>query len=113
MNKCDLKKEDRVLLTDCRVADSFFPRFLGLMGRKSISADQAIFFPKCNSIHTFFMRFPIDVVLLDEKNSVVEVIPAMREWRMIAPRRKVKNVLELRANRCAELGIKVGDVLKL
>jgi uncharacterized protein len=111
MNKCELKKADQVLIHNCWIADTFIPRFLGLMGRNHISPDEGILFPKCNSIHTFFMRFPIDVVFLDENNSVVETIESLGAWRMLLPRRNTKHILELGANRIKELNIVVGDTL--
>jgi uncharacterized membrane protein (UPF0127 family) len=111
MKAFELKKSGKIIAGRCFVAKSFLARFLGLMGRKMIPADEAVFFPKCNSIHTFFMRFPIDVILLNREGQVVEIIAAMRAWRMILPRRQVRHVIEMRANRSQELGIRVGDLL--
>ena len=51
------------------IAKSFFKRLIGLMGKKDIN--YGMFFPKCNSIHTFFMKENIDVVGLDENNEVI------------------------------------------
>ena len=51
------------------IASSFLKRLFGLMGKKEI--DYGMLFPKCNSIHTFFMKESIDVIGLDENNEVI------------------------------------------
>ena len=107
----ELAKEGNLLTSHLRVALGFFERFLGLMGRKDMPSEEALLFPRCNSIHTFFMRFPIDVILLDKEGTVVEIIPAMAPWRMILPRFKAKHVIEMRAGRAGELGIERGNRL--
>jgi len=113
MRTVPLKKTGLELIPKCRLATSFGPRFLGLMGRSGLSADEAILFPKCNSIHTFFMRFPIDVVLVSDKGEVVEVVEAMRAWRLLMPRKNVRHVVEMAAGRCKELGIESGTRLQV
>jgi len=104
-------RDGKVLFAQGRVADGFLVRFLGLMGRPDIAAEAALVFPRCNSIHTLFMRFPIDVVLCDYKGEVVEVVAEMRPWRLLLPRKRVSHVIEMRAGRCAALGIAAGDRL--
>jgi uncharacterized membrane protein (UPF0127 family) len=108
-----VRKSGQTLVPRCEVATSFFARFLGLMGRPSLPADQGLYFPRCNSIHTFFMRFPIDVVYLDGDSRVVDVDRALKPWRMGKPRWKAKHVLELASGRAADLGIAVGDRLEV
>lgn len=80
------------------VADTFWKRFLGLMGRKSLEQDKALLITPCNSIHTFFMRFRMTAVFVDkELKSVVKVVPDMPAWRMaFAP--KAYSVFELAGN---------------
>jgi uncharacterized membrane protein (UPF0127 family) len=106
-----LKKETRVLIPKCWVARSYFERFLGLMGKTGIPGDEALLFPRCNSIHTFFMRFPIDVVMVGRDGRVVEVCESMGPWRMQLPRFKAKHVIEMRAGLARELGISAGTQL--
>ena len=108
MKNASIKMNGKLLLAKGSVADSFFPRLLGLMGRKTIANDEALIFPRCNSIHTFFMRFAIDVVMVDAKGEVVEVAQAMLPWRMQLPRWRAKHVVEMLAGRAHELGIVPG-----
>ena len=49
-------------------AKNTFQRFMGFMGKKEITS--AIIFKKCNSIHTFFMKSPIDIIALNEENEI-------------------------------------------
>jgi uncharacterized membrane protein (UPF0127 family) len=107
-----LKKENRILLGNCRVANSFFTRFLGLMGKKGIASDEAVVFPRCNSIHTFFMRFPIDVIFVGETGEVVEIFSALKPWRLLLPQRGAKHVVEMGPGRAGQLGIGKGSRLE-
>lgn len=70
-----IKNGDKLLIGNkvftVKVADSFFSRLLGLMGKKEMNDTQALLITKCNSIHTFFMRFNMDAVFVD-KNMVVK-----------------------------------------
>ncbi len=51
------------------IADNFFKRLIGLMGKKNIQ--KGLFFPKTGSIHTFFMQEKIDIIMLDKKMQVI------------------------------------------
>lgn len=113
MTSTALKMQDRVLIGKCQIARSFLSRFMGLMGRTELPKDEAILFPKCNSIHTFFMRFPIDVVMVDAKGKVVAVRESLKPWRMTPPRFDVKHIIELSAFRSRELGITAGTQLEV
>lgn len=112
MRCAELKTDGKVIAAKCYFAGSFFSRFMGLMGRKQIPADEGILFPKCNSIHTFFMRIPIDVLLVSDRGEVVEVKESLAPWRMLLPRKGVKHVVELRSARAKELGLKAGSKLE-
>ena len=107
-----LKKEKRVLLGNCRIAKSFMSRFLGLMGKKEIAKDEAVVFPRCNSIHMFFMRFPIDVIFVDDHGVVVSLFPMLKPWRLVTPQKGAKHAIEMGAGRCRELGIEIGTKLE-
>ena len=57
-----------------QVARSFFQRARGLIGRKSLAPGTGMLILRCNAIHTFFMRFPIDATFLDKNDQVVKVV---------------------------------------
>ena len=69
------------------IANTFFKRFIGFIGRNSIKSDEFLFLSNCRRIHTYFMRIPIDIVLLNNKNQVIKVFPSFPPWR-ISPRVK-------------------------
>lgn len=59
---------------------SFPSRLIGLMFQRNIKIGR--FFPNCNSIHTFFMREPIDILFVDLKNQVIGGFLALKPWRV-------------------------------
>ena len=94
-----------------RVAGSFATRFRGLMGVAALPAGEGLLLPRTRSVHTHFMRFPIDVVFLDDERRVVAIRPALRPWRM-ASAKGARSVLELAAGECERVGLATGDVLE-
>ena len=94
----------------CLVADSFFLRLRGLLGRGELADGEGLLLRPSGSIHTWFMRHPIDAVFLDRDNRVVRTVPAIKPWRTASAGR-ARAVLELRAGEAARRGIVVGDRL--
>lgn len=62
------------------VAETFMTRFLGLQGRKELPQGAGLVLAPTNSIHMFFMRFPIDAVFIDEAQRVTRVGRRLRPW---------------------------------
>jgi uncharacterized membrane protein (UPF0127 family) len=99
-----------VVFARCLLASTPKLRMRGLLGRDSLERDEGILLKPASSVHTFFMRFPIDVVFLDRDRRVVRIA------RDVGPSRFTrgpgsKEVLELRAGRADEVGLRVGDEL--
>ena len=69
----DLTQSDGRPVCRARVAGSFVARFRGLMGAADLPAGEGMLFPGTSSVHTHFMRFPIDVVFLDREYTVLKV----------------------------------------
>jgi len=63
-------------------ADAAASRSKGLLGRASLHADEGLWIVPCPMIHTFFMKFPIDVIFLRGDLSVARVIEDMKPWRL-------------------------------
>ena len=91
------------------VADNFFTRFRGLMGTKSLTEGEGLVILPCNSIHTHFMRFPIDVLYVSRDLEVVHVDQDMAPWRFGRIHRKAHFVIELPAGTAAATRTEVGD----
>ena len=102
---------DRTVCERCDVADMPWSRMRGLLGRSDLPRGEGILLRPAASVHTFFMRFPIDVVFLDEHDHVVEIASDLPVWRA-AGKKGAKSVLELPAGEAAARGIAVGDRLE-
>lgn len=102
----------RIVCERCLVADRPLSRLRGLLGRVALPAGEGLLLRPSPSIHTWFMRFPIDVVFLDRELCVLDVRHALRPWRM-AGRRGARAVLELAAGEAAGRGIQPGTQLRL
>jgi uncharacterized membrane protein (UPF0127 family)/CheY-like chemotaxis protein len=90
------------------VADRPLRRMRGLLGRHSLPAGEGVLLQPAPSIHTAFMRFPIDVVFLDRHLRVVKLVENLRPWRTASARR-ARSTLELTAGEVAARGVQCGD----
>jgi uncharacterized protein len=99
-----------VVCPRCSVADTFAARLRGLMGRGRLADGEGLLIRPASSIHTFFMRFPIDVVFVDRHDSIVKIVPNLRPWRL-AWGRKATQTVELPAGSCAAAELAVGERL--
>lgn len=75
------------------IADNFLNRFLGFMFHKKPHYE-AILFNPCNSIHTFFMKFSIDVLFINEDMEVVKKLEGIKPGKVVMPHKKSKMVIE-------------------
>ena len=71
-----------------KVCNNIFNRFLGLMFKKNI--DYGLCFPKCNSIHTFFMKIPIDVIMTDKNYNILYIFNNLKPNKIILPKKNNK-----------------------
>lgn len=100
-----------VVAEEVRVARSFWSRFRGLMLRASLPRGRGILIWPSSSIHTAFMRFPIDVVFIDRDHRVVKVVEKMRPYRVAFSGGHA--ALELAAGAAAGARVQKGDQLVL
>ena len=109
----ELRRTDdgEVLVPRLRLATGMFQRMRGLLGVRSLDADEGLWIQPCNSVHTFFMRFPIDVAFLDREGVVLKIAPGLRPFRMAAGGRRARSALELAPGAAARLGLEVGQAL--
>lgn len=99
------------LVTHGELAETFWARFRGLMGRSSLREGEGLILNGDNSIHTFFMKFPIDVVYADRMGRVVRVDPAMPPNRIGPIVFGTTYILELPVGVIQATGTTVGDHL--
>lgn len=103
-------QDGRVVCARCELAETFWTRFRGLMGRASLPEDEGLLIRATGEIHMFFMRFPIDAVFCDRELRVVKVVRHLKPWRLAAAR-GANVVIELAAG--AADGVERGDRLAL
>lgn len=104
-----LRREDgKILCESVHVADSLPRRMRGLLGRGALDEGEGMVLRPAWSIHTAFMRFPIDVVFLDHDQVVVRIHEGLKPFRT-ASCRGAREVVELPARECARRGLSVGD----
>ena len=106
------RESGEVVCERCVMATSLALRFRGLMGRSKLPAGEGILLRPCGSVHTLFMRFPIDVVFCDGDLRVVKVAADVPTWRMRG-QRGAKVAIELAAGEAARRGVTSGAQLRL
>lgn len=92
------------------IATTLRDRLIGLLNRRSLEPGEAMVFPRCRSIHTWGMRFPIDVVFL-RRQRVVKTLPSLRPWRL-AWASAADAVIELPAGAIAAAAIQPETLLR-
>ncbi len=107
--KLTLRREDgRIVCERVAVADTMWRRLRGLLGRKNLAPDEGMLLRPGFSIHTAFMRFPLDVVFLDTELVVLKIDAMVKPFRTSACR-GAREVVELRAGEGERRGLVVGD----
>ena len=101
------------LASEAEAATTFWRRLVGLLGRRSLAPGQGLVLQPCRSVHTAFMRFPIDVVYVDRSLRVVKVVGCLAPFRVSAAFAAAHAVIELPCGTVAESGTVVGDSLTL
>lgn len=101
----------RVVCARCKIATTPLARARGLLGRKELPPGEGLLIRPGFSIHTLFMRFPIDVVFLDKSGSVVDVVGRLKPWRA-ATRLRARAVLELAAGEAERVTVRIGERLE-
>ena len=92
------------------VADRGRARTRGLLGRQALGEDEGLWIVPCEAVHTFGMRFAIDLVFVDRRNVVRKVRSSVSPWRLSGCLR-AHSVLELAAGTLQRTPIRPGDTL--
>ena len=104
------KSTGKIVTARLTIADKFWPRLVGLQFRRAIPSDAGLLLVPCNSVHTCFVRFPVDVVFLDRNGSVLAVRRNLRPWRVAFGPRKSHAAVELAAG---SADLQPGESLRL
>lgn len=100
-----------VLASRLEIADSGRKRSKGLLGRDGLGPGEGLWIVPCESVHTFFMQFAIDLVYLDRNNKVRKVRSAVPPWRLSACL-SAHSVVELPAGTVVQTETQRGDLLQ-
>lgn len=110
--KIQVKYNQKILSSNILVADDLSSRLIGLMFRKAPVNSDGLLIDPCNSIHTCFMRYPLDIVFISKNNTVVKIIRDLKPWRMTWIYFKANRTLEVPAGKLPS-DLKEGDVLEV
>ena len=99
------------IVTNIIHANTFLTRLKGLMGRKTLSQDTGLLLEPCDSVHTFHMQFPIDVIFLNQDNKVIHIEYGMKPNQVGKKVKGSRKVLEINAGLAAAANIQPGDVI--
>ena len=95
------------------IADKFWIRMFGLMGRSDLEENEGLLLTPCNSVHMMFMRFPLDVLFLDKEFVVVKIIENLKPWRISPIVHNAFQTVELSHGSAMKKYINDGDRLSL
>lgn len=92
-----------------RVARSWWARARGLLGRRAPAPGTGLLIPGCRSIHTLGMRYPIDVLFVDESGCIRAIHSAVAPWRSLVYCRNARFTIEMAAGEAGKMQMCVGD----
>ncbi len=89
-------RDTQILIADhVETADTWKTRLKGLLGKTEMAEGYGLLIKPCRQVHTFFMKFPIDVLFLDKENQVVGLHADLAPWRLSAYHPSALSTLEL------------------
>ncbi len=95
------------------VASRRLERAIGLLGHSHLERGEGLWITPCHGVHTWFMRFSIDVIAMDADGVIVDAVSILKPWRMRLPKRGACSVLELRAGTLLLSPLEVGDRIRI
>lgn len=110
-----LRTENKIIATDLEFANTPIRKVLGLMFRKSIDQDYALIFslsnPRIVSVHMHFVKFPIDVLLLDENKNIIQMDTLEASKGKLKSKLKVQYAIEMQAGTIKKHRLEIGNQL--
>ncbi|MCM0082887.1 DUF192 domain-containing protein [Geomonas sp. Red32] len=99
------------LAADLRVACTLLARARGLLGKSHLPHGEGLLISPCKGVHTFFMRFPIDVIFLDNDDRVIQIREYLQPYRVTGMHLGCRRVMELPAGTVSASGTAAGDLV--
>jgi uncharacterized membrane protein (UPF0127 family) len=95
------------------LAEGFWQRFKGLMLSDPLTDDYAFLIRQCSSVHTFFMRYPLDLAYLGGNEKIVKLVRNMPPWRVSWGGVGARHTLEMSVGGIERFGLRVGETVVL
>jgi uncharacterized membrane protein (UPF0127 family) len=108
----NVSKRGTIIARRIELAGTSAQRRRGLLGRSKLDPEEGIYLVPCGWIHTFRMKFPIDVVFLGRDGRVLSVHHSLRPGRLSKIVLRARGALELSAGRIRATGTEVGDIIE-
>ncbi len=100
-----------VLLVKAEVADTFFRRLRGLLGQRELPAGRGLLLKPANSIHTFGMKFAIDVIFIDREGRILKIIEKMPPGKISPLVKGASSVIEAAGGELTKANPAIGDII--
>lgn len=106
-----INNSERTLVGNLTVADSIFSRMKGLLGKNILSEGEGLWIRPCKGVHTFGMKFAIDVIILNREQRVIAIKNELKPNRITTIYSDAATVLELPAATARDAKLSIGDVI--
>lgn len=105
--------KNNLIADDVKAAQNFFARSFGLLSRKSISDGEGLIIKPCCSIHTFFMKFSIDVLFIERNGNIIALYQNVQPWRILPIHLNSHYVIELASGTICAKNIEKGNLITI
>ena len=103
--------ENECIVAKVSKTSNFFERMRGLLGTSKLNTNEGLLISPCSSVHTFGMRYTIDLIFLDNNWTIVKTVKSLQPWRMAASKSAIM-VLELASHMLDKKQLSVGQQLE-
>ena len=106
------RTNNTIISENVMVANTFLKRFKGLMFSKELPDENSLLIVPCNEIHTFNMKYSIDVLYLDKNNNILHIDEEMKPGKVGKHVKKAVSVVELPSGKAKERGVEAGQAVE-
>lgn len=108
-----IRRDQETISRNVVIASSFFSRLRGLLFRRPLRGGEGLLLVPCRQVHTFFMGYPIDVIFLDPRGKILEIVTELDRGKISPLVPGSRSVLELFAGTAKKFGLRKGDNLEI
>lgn len=103
--------QNNIIADKVEMADNFAARTFGLIPKNLLNEGEGLLIKPCCSIHTFFMKFVIDVLFVNQKNEIIALYENVKPWRILPIHLTSQYVIEIPAGTITTLNITKHDII--